>query len=411
MLKRLSVSGFKSLRGVSVELPALTVLFGPNAAGKSNLLDALHTLSRVGGLRTLADALDPLSGGRGHAFEAFTFPAGGLPELLDRPRACFTIQADLAVDAKRYRYRISPEIDLATGRLGVSDEYLTLLKKNGAVKGAPAIERVDDELRVRRKGKPGRPRTEPVGINHALLSDRSLGGNGYAPLRDVRRQIANWRVHYLDPRTMRVPRPPSDVLGIGESGHQLVPFLYKLKADDPYKFESVTRMMCSLVPNIQGISVELDSKRGTLDLTVRQSGIDYSSRMVSEGTLRVLALCAIVMNPWAGSLVALEEPENGVHPRRIELIAELLLGLTAEWGRQLLVTTHSPLFCEAVIRMDNNENADVGLFNVRSVDGATAVERFRHDGLLFRDREIAAALESSEDGFFGKLIARGFVDE
>src|SRR3972149_148228 len=47
VLRRLSIEGFKSLRKVGVEFPQFTVLFGPNAAGKSNLLDAVQALSRI----------------------------------------------------------------------------------------------------------------------------------------------------------------------------------------------------------------------------------------------------------------------------------------------------------------------------------------------------------------------------
>jgi len=51
------VKGFKSLAQVEVTFPKLAVLFGPNAAGKSNLLDAVQALSRIGTARTLSDAL------------------------------------------------------------------------------------------------------------------------------------------------------------------------------------------------------------------------------------------------------------------------------------------------------------------------------------------------------------------
>ena len=57
MLRRLLVKGFKSLGEVDVTFPRMIVLFGPNAAGKSNLLDAVQALSRLGTSRTLADAL------------------------------------------------------------------------------------------------------------------------------------------------------------------------------------------------------------------------------------------------------------------------------------------------------------------------------------------------------------------
>ena len=94
MLKSLTVRGFKSLKDVTVELPRMAVLFGPNAAGKSNLLDAIQALSRIGTQRTLADALsEPI---RGYPIEAFSFPSGGLAELLSASSAQFSLEADLA---------------------------------------------------------------------------------------------------------------------------------------------------------------------------------------------------------------------------------------------------------------------------------------------------------------------------
>ena len=63
MLRSLHIKGFKSLADVQLALPRLTVLFGPNAAGKSNVLDAVQALSRIGTLRTLSDALaEPIIG-------------------------------------------------------------------------------------------------------------------------------------------------------------------------------------------------------------------------------------------------------------------------------------------------------------------------------------------------------------
>ena len=140
--------------------------------------------------------------------------------------------------------------------------------------------------------------------------------------------------------------------------------------------------------------------------------MEYSSRIVSEGTLRVLALCAIAVNPWGGSLLAFEEPENGVHPRRLDLIARLLLSLASAGGRQVIVTTHSPLFCDAVLKHASSTADDVGLFNVRRVGQATAVEPFDAAGPLCKDAGIAAALTSrAEDGLFENLLLRGLIDE
>ena len=69
MLKRLRVAGFKSLVDLQVDFPKLTVPFGPNAAGKSNLLEAVQMLSRIGTERTLSEAFaGPV---RGYPLEAF----------------------------------------------------------------------------------------------------------------------------------------------------------------------------------------------------------------------------------------------------------------------------------------------------------------------------------------------------
>lgn len=227
MLDRLTVRGFKSLRDVSVELPRLAVLFGPNAAGKSNLLDAIEALSWLGVARTLSDMLDPPAPVRGHAFEAFAFLAGGLPELLRRPDAQFFIEADLTVGTERYRYRVEPRIELGSGRLSVADEYLVQLGAAGRPKGKAAIGRVDAMLHVRRKGRPAHPRQEPLHLNHSILSDRSLGGDEYRWLEVVRNELGNWSTHYLDPHSaMRAARPPADVVAVGVPGQQIAPFLY-----------------------------------------------------------------------------------------------------------------------------------------------------------------------------------------
>lgn len=410
MLRRIKAAGFKSLGDVEIELPRMTVLFGPNAAGKSNILDAIQALSRIGTSRTLSDALsEPI---RGYPIEAFGFPHGGLTELLSRESAEFSLEAELEVGRDRYRYRVAVEIQPGSGSLAVGDEYLAVLGKRGDPKGNPSIEKIDSQLRVRRKSKPAHPRQEPVGLNHSILSDPRLGGVEYRALERCRNELSGWRTYYLDPRAaMRSAHPPADVRDIGLMGENIAPFLYRLRAENAKHFDAARRTLRSLVPNVEDLSVDLDKRRGTLDIQVRQGGIDFSSRIVSEGTLRVLALCAIAVNPWSGSLLAFEEPENGVHPRRLELIAQLLSSLAIERGKQLIVTTHSPVFCDAILRQARANPQQIALFNVRHAPKGTVVSRFDVTGPLFKEHEIARALTSgSEDGLFEGLMMRGMID-
>ena len=418
MLERLKVQSFKSFGDATVDFPRMAVLFGPNAVGKSNLLDAIQALSRIGTQRTLADALgEPI---RGYPAEMFKLPVGGISELLSEATAQFSLEADLAIrdlNSRRknsYRYRITVEIATGSGKLSNRSEYLAALNKSGAIKGKPAIGIDGDRLQVRRQSGGGRPRYEDLGQNYAILSDPRLGRPAHVYIERVRQELLDWQTYYLDPRlAMRAPMPPLDVQDIGVFGEYISPYLYKLKFEEKTYFDSLVRMVRTIIPSVETIDVELDRRRGTIDLWVRQAGTDYSSRVVSEGTLRLLALCAITVNPWSGSLLAFEEPENGVHPRRINLIAQMLVSLAMERERQVVVTTHSPLFCNAVLNEARSRSSDdLTLFNFRGGRGGTEIQSFSSDGPLFDDLQISKALTSgSEDGLFEALVLRGFINE
>ena len=414
MLTRLTAKNFKSLDNVTVELPRLAVFFGPNGAGKSNIIDAIQALSWMGNSRTLFDALGGPFPIRGHAFEAFSFASEGLQSLLQQGTAHFSLEADLQTTWGQYNYRVEPKIDFKSGQLSIADEFLAQLTINGNIKGNPIIEKVGNQLRIKRKGKQTK-RQEPIGLNHTVLSDQSLSGDGYPWLDQVRAELINWQTYYFEPRmSMRNEVSPADVYDVGIHGEYIAPFLYKLQAQQPKFYDSVTRTLKTVIPSVEALSVWLDEQRGTLNLSIQQSGVDYSSRVLSEGTLRVLALCAIAVNPWGGVLVALEEPENGVHPRRLELIAQLLLSQTTQNKRQLIVTTHSPLFVDAMLKAKRESTIqhEIGLFNVRRDEIGTVIEPFHEDSPLFRESVIEQAIESgADDGRFESILMRGFIDE
>lgn len=416
MLTRLAVRRFKSLRSVDLHLPRLCVLFGPNAAGKSNILDALQALSRITTLRTLNDALaDPQGAGhliRGFPIETFAFPPSGLTGLLQASLETFELEAELLVRRERYRYRIEVGIQPTSGALSTRDEYLSSLDGSGKPKGQPRIERVGDALVLRARAHPGRPRHEKLGLNYALISDPRLGGAEHRVIETCRQEFAAWRTYYLDPRVaMRIAKPPAAVEDIGVLGEDIAPFLYRLRAEQPREFAALSRTVRAIIPSVQQVAVDLDLKRGTIDVTVREDGVDLSSRIVSEGTLRVIALASIAVNPWHGSLVAFEEPENGVHPRRVEQIAELLGSMVDRTAVQLVVTTHSPLFCKAILRRARAQPNDIGLFRVSRDEEGTHVARFPTTGPLFDDPEIQEALrDHAESDIFEEVEMRGLLD-
>ena len=421
MLRKLRVRGFKSLADVTVEFPRLSVLFGPNSAGKSNLLEAIRALSGIGTRSSLANALKEDSI-RGHPFEAFALPLGGIPELASTRTARLSIEADIAApwtSGKRtfetqYRYEVEIGIVYRSGALSMIREHLER-QRSYPSRRKPAIEQHgSSHLRVRRQTGAGRPREPATGRNRSVLSRPEFSrSRGYDHIHAARAELRKWRTYHLDPRVaMRAETAPLEATDIGTRGENLVSFLYNLKDQHRKHFDAVVRTARTIVPGLDAIDVELDTRRGTLDLSVSQDGTPYSSRVVSEGTLRVLALCAILVNPEPSSLLALEEPENGVHPRRVELIAEMLTNLALRQGRQVIVTTHSPVFCNAVLREARaRESDEIGLIGVRRDGSRTEVRPLDLSNALFNDPEVAEALRGPvEDHLFESLILSGFID-
>ena len=417
MLQRLTVRGFKSLREVTFEPGRhLTVLFGPNAAGKSNLIEATQALAATALARTLHEALGSPLPVRGLSLESFSFPPEGISALLRNsgPDPTLFLEADLRTTAGSYRYRITPSITPVTGHLRVADEYL--LRTAGGGSPRPAIESVNGRLHIRRKGKPSHPKHEPLNMNHSILSDLSYSGTGYEWIDAVRAEFISWRIYMLDPRfQMRTEQAPSEVTDIGIYGQNIGPYLYRLRAEHPKHYESVTRMVRQFIPGIEDLAVHLNEHRATLDLMILQSGVVYSSGVISEGTLRIVALCAAAVNPWIGSgLLAVEEPENGVHPRRIELIARLLLNLAAQGEHQVIVSTHSPLLVGTILRAKRqaDDPDSIRVLQVAYRDKRTVAVPFDIPSPLFEDAEIAKALSDRGDqSVIEGVLLRGILGE
>jgi predicted ATPase len=411
MLKSVQIRGFKSLDDVKVDLPKFAVLFGPNATGKSNFIDALQLLSRLTSEKTIAQALEPM---RGYPIEQFTFPVGGLPQLFKEKEVFISIESDLlAYKSDPMRYRAVLRLEPEKGDINISDEYLARLSKQTyEPKIIPRIEKDGKFLLVRRLGEAGQPRKEKLGLSYTLLSDKRFSGEKLYPDFDkARDELNSWRIYYLDPRNaMRKPASPKEVQDIGLSGEDLAPFLYRLKWHKE-KFRAVVRTLSMAIPSIEEVLVELNEKRGELDIQIIQEGTPYSSRIVSEGTLRVLALCAIAHNPWPGTLIAFEEPENGVHPKRLELIMNLLasIALDEASNRQVIVTTHSPVFVALAHRLQKEKPDKVGLFVCRGEDNKSIIEPFEQSGELFVDDEIMNALVSPSEDAVSQMMIRGWL--
>jgi predicted ATPase len=92
---------------------------------------------------------------------------------------------------------------------------------------------------------------------------------------------------------------------------------------------------------------------------------EYTSRVLSEGTLRILALCILEYDSKHTGLLCFEEPENGIHPFRIETMAKLLKDLSVDFadiempGQKVIVNTHSPALVAHINRWQHDNNVSI----------------------------------------------------
>lgn len=391
MLKRVKIQGYKSLADTEIRLRPMSVLFGPNAAGKSNFLDALQLLSRTAVSRTLKDAFAPPY--RGKPLESFTFRDNGMKGLLARESASFSIEADVslsdsvtdsvnrqiwelektkpfqpAVRESDLRYRIEIEIVPKSGMLRVADEFLAVLNKKGEISGkrSPFLEKIKGRFCLRMEGQADSADMSGD-AGHSILS-MPLYPPHYPHLTAVRQELASWLFFYFEPRErMRASNPVKETRHIGLMGEELAPFLNTLRALDEPQFRSVEKALCMMIPNITGIDVGPNDS-GEVELKLMEGSIPIPASVLSEGTLRVLGLLALGGAKEPPALLGFEEPENGIHPRRIRMIADLLKNRVLTGNTQLIVTTHSPVLPDMF--------SDEELFVCRKPNGITEIEPF-----------------------------------
>lgn len=435
MLTRIHITGYKSLKHVEVTLSDLSVLFGPNAAGKSNFLDCLQLLSKLASSRTIKEAFEPPY--RGKPLESFTFGEQGIKGALEKERLSFSIEVDVRlsdavveavnrqikemrrsssqegeageeakmaspVRERNLRYRIEVEMLPKSGILRVADEYLAALTDKGEPTGKrkPFLSREGNRLHLRLEGQ-AHPSYYERYLDHSILSLPHYPPH-YPHLVAMRKELENWLFFYFEPRErMRAANPVKEVRHIGLMGEELASFLNTLKALDERQFKAVEKALRTIMPNVQGIGVEV-SNLGEVELTLKENGIPVPARILSEGTLRILGLLSLAGAKEQPSLIGFEEPENGIHPRRIQLVAELLKTRASSGETQYIVTTHSPLLPDLV--------SDESLFVCKRVDGATHIEPFTAWGALAKRGVVDRALMEAEDLTVSERMLRGDFD-
>jgi predicted ATPase len=397
VLTRLKVSGFKNLDGFDVQLGPFTCFFGENGVGKSNLFDAIAFLSaladkplahaaamvrgsegRVGDVRSL---FQETASGRAPrmSFEAeMIIPARGEDDLGAPAEASMTyLRYGLTLGARKEGGPLGPLEILdehlvhinksdAAGRLGFEH---TPSWRDSAITGRRTVPYIETEgvpgaalilTRQDSKGGGGGPRKVTAATMPRTVLSTANSAAEFRTMVLARREMMGWTQFQLEPSALRSPDPFGAPRTVASNGSHLAATLHGLAMNaervEPGSgrdvYQRVANRLSSLLENVRTLEIDRDEKRELLSIVLTDlRNIRHFASALSDGTLRFLALTILEAGAPGPTTLCMEEPENGIHPNRIEAMVDLLQDLAVDVRapigednplRQVIVNTHSP---------------------------------------------------------------------
>jgi predicted ATPase len=368
---QVSFTGFKSLYDLTLPLGDLTVITGPNNAGKSNLLAGLSFLGQVYAAG-LDSAMERFGGYDRIAFRRSgeAVPSVGLKLEADLERAEVE-QAVAAVspsgkistpDALRveHNFRIAAEGQGPVSSYELKPGYVRTTDESG--RQWPQIFWTGDEQATPERDFGGRLLE---GISFAIIepSDSSFLERRKRDRSDALKSLMDLAMVYSLPgvlvkhavSTLAVVRPtpqvcrgagvPGPNVLLGAFGENLPAVADHLRRVDSDAWTRVQEAMSTVVPGLTGIEVVPTEDR-LLALRFHERGVlrPWSAGEVSDGTIQALALIVALFDRRI-PLLAVEEPENALHPWILREFVDLC---RAQPAKQVVLTTHSPVLIDYV---------------------------------------------------------------
>ncbi len=419
MIQSFSIENFKSFRKATLPLAPLTLLIGANASGKSNAIEAIQLLSWMASGRRLGDIHYAIR-------EQELSLRGTLNDFVHRQGKKLSLGCQLDRKESRSEGGFRPALDFAV-TLRVGEDGLQIVEERLATEDPPTsqplyevVEKAspdNHEVQVaytkfgKGSAKGGkRPRISCVD-QQAVFTQLATPARFAAshPESQILIPAAASRLRqnlegilFLDPS----PRRMRNYSFIQEKklqgdGAALSAVLYRLIEEGDQK-EAVLELIRSLPEqNIQDISF-LKTERGEVMVRLHETfGGTASPReaaLLSDGTVRTLAVAAALLSVPEGSMVVIEEIDNGVHPNRAELLLQNIQRVAQERRLRVLLTTHNPALLDAL--------------PLDAIPHVVACYRDPEEGdsRLLRLEDLESYPELVAQGPLGGLVTRGILD-
>lgn len=327
MLTRLRVKNFKLLQDVNLELKCRNVFIGPNKSGKSTILQVLQFLQRVVTDSDVKKTCDNLNG-----FSEVLWKGIQPPSSIE-----IALEGQSSPD-KTFNYELVIRGD-SLGRVVIEREKLTI-NKNGT--SYSLIEMLEGKGR----GIDGSGQVlfrDTDSLSRPALSYEIPSWEA----GELRKYILQWQFFNVLPALSRIVSSPSVAIGaLDPSGAQLNAWLMTFQANYPDEFARVKEVAKQAFTYLESFSAFL-TPGATTFLKFQEQGMQspFSIAHASDGELKFLALLSIIFSPFPVPVVCIEEPENYLHPRLLEIVVDIANQRNVELEgqvSQVFATTHSP---------------------------------------------------------------------
>lgn len=399
MITLIEALNYRSLRYVRQPLGPFHVLVGPNASGKSTFLDVVAFLGRL-----VSDGVEAAVSERTENFQDLVWGRKGESFQL-AIEAALPDEVRRAVDGAEFvsvRYEVEVGVidywELNEQEVRVIREQVRLTPANSIESsprllfpenlGAPQtiIDRSADAFRWTTVSSTSISSLDPAGnqVDNSELKEKRR-----PPVRTVNRrrsklatlsgdemgfpQIA-WlqtllvegiRPFNLNGEHLRRPSPPNKGTAFRPDGSNL-PHVVAELARDRKRFKQWVAHLRTALPDLKTVKTILRQEdRHRYLMLEYESGLVVPSWMVSDGTLRMMALTLPAYLPDFEGVYLIEEPENGIHPRAVESVYQ---SLSSVYNAQILTASHSPVMLSCA-------DAKSILCFAKAADGSTDVVR------------------------------------
>lgn len=367
MISQIEARNFRCLKYINQPLEPFHVLVGPNASGKTTFLD---TISFLGTL--VSSGLDAAIGERTQNFLDLLWRRTGTGlELAIEAEVPAELREKPAVkDFEIVRYEVALAIDDKTNEVSISAEKVLLKKAqpsdNGRIDSFPVFTDSTTSLLTPTREAGKRTVINKIvsegndnfysemesgkrwGLQFKLGTRRSALGN--LPEDESKFPVATWlkslltegvQPFVLNSQLIRKASPPGQIRGFKPDGSNLPWVIHRFQNSAPDRFSDWIAHLKTALPDIESIrTVEREDDKHRYLMVCYSGGLEVPSWMVSDGTLRLLALTLPAYLPDFKGVYLIEEPENGIHPRAVETMFQ---SLSSVYGAQMLLATHSPV--------------------------------------------------------------------